>query len=87
VFTTVRLPFDVAVARAFGAALVLLLIVMVLFGTARFFAGRGPGHVSRRQRRRMKRLYRQIDVPEPTPAYVPAYATPGNPEDTEVIRP
>ena len=85
VFLTVRLPFDVALARAFGAALVLLLIVIVLFTTARFFAGRGPGHSSRRQRRRMRRLYRDMD--EPTPAYVPAYATPTDPDDPEVIRP
>ncbi len=91
VFTTVRLPFDVAIARAFGAALVLLLIVIVLFSIARFFAGRGPGHISRRQRRRMRKLYGDIDEPPPppmaTPAYVPAYALPTNPDDTEVIHP
>jgi phosphate transport system permease protein len=87
VFLNVRLPFDTAIARAFGAALVLLLIVIVLFGAARFFAGRGPGHVSRRQRRRMRRLYRDLDERTPVAAYVPAYATSADPDDPEVIHP
>ena len=37
-----------AIARAFGAAVVLLVLVVVLFGLARIIGGREPGHLSRR---------------------------------------
>jgi phosphate transport system permease protein len=53
VFNQMRLPLDEAIARAFGAAVVLLVLVVVLFGLARIIGGRPPGHVSRRQQRRM----------------------------------
>jgi phosphate transport system permease protein len=53
VFTGMRQPLDVAIARAFGAAVVLLVLVVVFFALARIIGGREPGHVSRRQRRRM----------------------------------
>ncbi len=53
VFNEMRLPLDEAIARAFGAAVVLLVLVVVLFGLARVVGGRPPGHLSRRQRRRL----------------------------------
>lgn len=83
VFVNVRLPFDVAVARAFGAALVLLLIVVVLFSLARVFAGRGPGHVSRRQRRKQRAQFQDIA----DAIVVPSYAMPNDPDGPEVIHP
>ena len=51
IFNYVRYPQPDMIARAYGAALVLLLIVMVLFVTARLVGGGGPGELGRRQRR------------------------------------
>jgi phosphate transport system permease protein len=53
VFTQMRMPLDTAIARAFGAAVVLLVLVVVLFALARILGGRAPGHTSRRKRRRL----------------------------------
>jgi phosphate transport system permease protein len=53
VFNQMRLPLDQAIARAFGAGVVLLVLVVVLFALARIVGGRPPGHVSRRQQHRM----------------------------------
>ncbi|MGY2701875.1 MULTISPECIES: phosphate ABC transporter permease PstA [unclassified Nocardioides] len=53
VFNEMRLPLDQAIARAFGAAVVLLVLVVVLFGLARVIGGKPPGHLSRRQQRRL----------------------------------
>jgi phosphate transport system permease protein len=54
-FTNMRMPVDNAITRAFGAAVVLLLVVVVLFALARILGGRPPGHVSRRKLRRLGR--------------------------------
>ncbi len=40
------------VARAFGAALTLMVVVLVLFVIARVIGGRRPGELTKRQRRR-----------------------------------
>ena len=53
VFTGMRQPLDVAIARAFGAAVVLLVLVVVFFALARIIGGRAPGQMSRRQQRRL----------------------------------
>jgi phosphate transport system permease protein len=45
-------PTDLSIARGFGAASVLLALVVVLFVTARIIGGRGPGQLSASQRRR-----------------------------------
>jgi len=42
-------------ARGFAAACFLLLVVLVLFVIARIIGGKGPGHVSARQARRIER--------------------------------
>jgi phosphate transport system permease protein len=52
-FTSMRQPLDTAIARAFGACVVLLVLVVVLFALARILGGREPGHISRRRRRRL----------------------------------
>lgn len=49
-------PSDDYVARGFGTAATLMLLVLLLFVLARLVGGRGPGHLSRRQLRRRARL-------------------------------
>jgi phosphate transport system permease protein len=51
VFDFVRSPEPNMVARGFGTAAVLLLLVLTLFALARVFGGRGPGQLSVRQQR------------------------------------
>ncbi|HWI30763.1 MAG TPA: phosphate ABC transporter permease PstA [Microbacterium sp.] len=51
VFTFVASPEPTYIARGFGTAAVLLLLVLVLFSIARIVGGRGPGELSPRQRR------------------------------------
>lgn len=40
------------VARGFGSAAVLMVLVLILFAIARVFGGRGPGVLTARQQRR-----------------------------------
>jgi phosphate transport system permease protein len=51
VFDFVKSPEPSMIARGFGAAATLVLIVLVLFIVARLIGGRGPGQLSDRQRR------------------------------------
>lgn len=53
VFDFVRSPEPTMVARGFGTAAVLMVLVLVLFGLARAIGGRGPGELSPRQQRRV----------------------------------
>jgi phosphate ABC transporter permease subunit PstA/phosphate ABC transporter phosphate-binding protein len=52
VFTLVRLPSQWQIARGFGAAVVLLVLVLALFTVARILGGRAPGELTKRQQRR-----------------------------------
>ncbi|MFD4975168.1 phosphate ABC transporter permease PstA [Streptomyces sp. NPDC058424] len=52
VFTLVKSPEPTYIARGFGAAAVLMALVLVLFAIARVIGGRGPGQLTRRQARR-----------------------------------
>jgi phosphate ABC transporter permease subunit PstA/phosphate ABC transporter phosphate-binding protein len=52
VFTLVRLPSAWQISRGFGAATVLLVVVLVLFLIARLLGGRAPGQLTHRQQRR-----------------------------------
>jgi phosphate transport system permease protein len=45
-------PTSYDIARGFGAASLLLILVLVLFATARKIGGRGPGQLTPRQQRR-----------------------------------
>lgn len=56
-FTEVKFPLDNAIARAFGAAVVLLLLVLVLFTAARLIGGRPAGRTPRRERRRLTKVF------------------------------
>ncbi len=52
-FEFVRSPEPALVARGFATAAVLMVVVLILFIVARIFGGRGPGHVSKSQARRI----------------------------------
>ena len=54
-FTLVKSPEPSQVARGFGAAAVLMVLVFLLFALARIAGGRGPGVLSSRQMRRVAR--------------------------------
>lgn len=58
-FILTRSPEPREVARGFGAAAILMVIVFVLFALARIVGGRGPGVLSNRQRRRAVSASRQ----------------------------
>jgi len=55
IFNFVRYPQADMISRAYGAALALLVIVMVLFVSARLIGGSGPGQSGRSQRRATRR--------------------------------
>ncbi len=58
-FILTRSPEPNQIARGFGAAAVLMLLVLLLFIVARTLGGRGPGQLSRRQTRRTSALSAQ----------------------------
>jgi phosphate transport system permease protein len=51
-YTSVQEPSPLEISRGFGAASLLLVLVLVLFTLARWVGGRGPGQLSRGQQRR-----------------------------------
>jgi phosphate transport system permease protein len=51
-YEAVQSPVPAMIARGFGAAATLLILVLVLFAIARKIGGRGPGQLTARQRRR-----------------------------------
>ncbi|ACU76486.1 phosphate ABC transporter, inner membrane subunit PstA [Catenulispora acidiphila DSM 44928] len=55
VWSYVRYPQESMKIRAFGGALTLMAIVMILFIAARIVGGRRPGELTRRRRRQMAR--------------------------------
>jgi phosphate transport system permease protein len=55
VFTFVKSPEPAMIARGFGAASVLMLLVLLLFAVARIIGGRGAGQLTKRQIRRAAR--------------------------------
>ena len=59
IFDFVRSPEPTMIARGFGTASVLLLLVLILFVIARLIGGRGPGQLSDRQRERVRAASRQ----------------------------
>ncbi|MGW7382442.1 phosphate ABC transporter permease PstA [Streptomyces sp. NPDC054794] len=59
VFNFVKSPEPTMIARGFGAAAVLMALVLVLFTIARIIGGRGPGHLNRRQAKRAARASRR----------------------------
>jgi phosphate transport system permease protein len=65
IYEYVRHPQPADIQRAFGAALVLIAVVLVLFTTARLLGGKAPGELTRRQRRRIGRDRRAAPAPAP----------------------
>jgi len=59
VFDFVRSPEPTMIARGFGTAAVLLMLVLVLFGIARVIGGRPPGQLSPRQQQRAQEASRR----------------------------
>jgi phosphate transport system permease protein len=59
VFSFVKSPEPTMIARGFGAAAVLMALVLVLFAIARVIGGRGPGQQNKRQARRTQRASRR----------------------------
>jgi phosphate transport system permease protein len=60
-YELVSAPIDNMITRGFGAATVLLVLVLVLFGAARMIGGRGPGQLTAGQlRRRMAESHRDL---------------------------
>jgi phosphate transport system permease protein len=55
IYSYVKFPQQTMIVRAFGAALALMIMVLILFALARILGGRAPGELSRRQRRRLDR--------------------------------
>ncbi|GAB3677867.1 phosphate ABC transporter permease PstA [Actinocorallia lasiicapitis] len=53
IYNYVKYPQPDMVSRAFGAALVLAIVVLVLFTVARLLGGAAPGQLTRRARRRL----------------------------------
>ncbi|MBK4348613.1 phosphate ABC transporter permease PstA [Lacisediminihabitans sp. G11-30] len=85
VFDFVKSPEPNMIARGFGTAAVLLLLVLALFAVARVIGGRGPGQLTDRQRRRvsaasaddLQRMSRPLAPEPPQPAQTqPATALP-----------
>ncbi|GIH19833.1 phosphate ABC transporter permease PstA [Rugosimonospora africana] len=55
IWNYVRYPQPAMVSRAFGAALALMVMVLLLFALARLIGGKAPGELTRRQRRQLRR--------------------------------
>ncbi|MGY1498199.1 phosphate ABC transporter permease PstA [Streptomyces sp. QTS52] len=92
VFNFVKSPQPEMIARGFGAAAVLMTMVLVLFVIARVIGGRGPGHQTRRQARGTARASRRDvarfdELHTPAPESVPGLslfedASAAQPHDT-----
>ena len=62
VFAFIKSPEPNMVARGFGTAAVLLILVLILFSIARWIGGNGPGVLSKRQRIRLIEKSRQDEI-------------------------
>lgn len=75
IYSYVKFPQQTMIVRAFGAALALMIMVLVLFALARIIGGRAPGELSRRRRRRLDRESARLRASRETAAAAPALAT------------
>ncbi|MFJ2190693.1 phosphate ABC transporter permease PstA [Kitasatospora sp. NPDC087861] len=62
IWNYVKQPYPEMVARAFAAGLTLMVLVLILFVTARVLGGRKPGELTRRQKRRIDREARRAEA-------------------------
>ncbi|MFF0220815.1 phosphate ABC transporter permease PstA [Streptomyces sp. NPDC004629] len=83
-FELVKSPEPTYIARGFGTAAVLLVLVLILFVLARILGGRGPGRLTRRQehrrvrasRRDAKRFAAHAPADRPSDSPAPTRSTP-----------
>jgi phosphate transport system permease protein len=83
-FALVQSPEPTYIARGFGTAAVLLVLVLVLFVLARIFGGRGPGKLTRHQehsrvkasRRDAQRFAQYATADRPSVRPAPTRSTP-----------
>ncbi|MBO1419685.1 phosphate ABC transporter permease PstA, partial [Streptomyces sp. FH025] len=61
IWNYVKQPYDGMIARGFAAALTLMIVVLILFVTARVLGGRRPGQLTRGQKRRIDRDARRLE--------------------------
>lgn len=91
VFDFVKSPEPNMIARGFGTAAVLILLVLALFAIARLVGGRGPGEISRRHQRRVQeaslrdRRRITISADRRRRAGLQASAVPPRPERPETV--
>ncbi|GGO35156.1 phosphate ABC transporter permease PstA [Streptomyces lasiicapitis] len=81
-FQYVKSPEPTMIARGFGTAALLMALVLALFVAARFFGGRGPGQLTRRQEhrrvlasRRDAERFAESHVAAPNPPSTPPRTT------------
>ena len=75
VFDFVKSPEPNMIARGFGAAATLILLVLLLFIVARIIGGRGPGQLSARQRR-ARVAQSRVDLERIEKLHLPVTETP-----------
>ena len=68
IYDAVRQPQAAMIQRGFGAALVLIIVVLILFTFARVAGGKAPGELTRRQQRQIARDLRSDDLERSTNA-------------------
>lgn len=77
-FEFVKSPEPTMIARGFGTALVLLMLVLIMFVIARYFGGKGPGVLSKRQlKSRARRSAQDLERITRRPVTPVATSTPG----------
>jgi phosphate transport system permease protein len=77
IYNYVKFPSQAMIDRGFGAAIALMLMVLVLFTLARLIGGNAPGELTGRQRRAIARAARAASLPAPAHARTSAVAFAG----------
>ncbi|MER5301634.1 phosphate ABC transporter permease PstA [Streptomyces lasiicapitis] len=83
-FQYVKSPEPTMIARGFGTAALLMALVLALFVAARFFGGRGPGQLTRRQEHR-RVLASRRDAERFAEPHVVALNAPSTPPRTTAL--
>ncbi|QIB48781.1 phosphate ABC transporter permease PstA [Streptomyces aureoverticillatus] len=83
-FQYVKSPEPTMIARGFGTAALLMALVLALFVAARFFGGRGPGQLTRRQEHR-RVLASRRDAERFAKSHVAAPNPPSTPPRTTAL--
>ncbi len=72
IYNYIKFPSQAMIDRGFGAAIALMLMVLVLFTLARLIGGNAPGELTGRQRRAIARAARAASRPGPIAAVTAA---------------